>query len=1262
MDDKIYKLNVSPTLYSNPKFNVNVISIKLEDNPASITINLKIAGHEFFSKITYKTIPSWDELWKKCGGLRFASSILGAIVAWDSMRFLSLGGEEVFLCEGLELDELTKKFWRHCFLNQFGEWRFLNTFLYRKNNLPQIICSNNLNDSDSDVSAKDTIQSSFLNENERWLLANGGGKDTLVGMLLFNDAKVNYDVYEGYLPIGGSWELQASLLANLRNAITPTDVNFVSVTVEDNFFSLDEETINKMGITAKFFKTDFAVGHTANYPGYFPLILYHNYSHVWFNIEASSDRIMAIWNEEHINHQWCKSEEYQKGSTELFLRITNNHFFKGFSSTLRGLNDIHIYAIANTDSELLKKTHSCNYGKPWCRKCPKCCFSYLMMCSIKDESFALEVVGGQQSLFEMPQNIEHWHNLLDHTKVAWECVPSHEECLIAVNECLQKGIYYPILENFAKQAEMLLPEIQQQYKTVNWDKIPRELRYVTLARIGKANKEIPLDLVIVGGGQSGLSMSYLLKQKNINHVVLESKQEGASWENRWDSFQLNTPNRDFNLPGKAYSGPNPHGFATKSQVIERLKNYSQQFNLPVICKTPVISVEKCGTEFIVETAIARIRTKSVIAATGEYINPRLPKFEGNIPLQINWLHSRNYRNPDQLKSGAILVVGGGQSGAQIVEDLLARDRKVYWSLSNRPSNIRRLRGKDFMEWWDIGGILHRNVEDHPEVISDNYDALRKIRSMEFPLVSGTGRDGLGHSISLQKLTESGVIIVGKLSKFENSIVFFSEKIAEQIHQAIKGSKREYKMLMGFADTYYKTNHEYLFNDKTFLPPEIFTKWSLNTKITSIDLNEANISTIVFATGYSNDWPWLKISNGFDIMGYPIGKYGISPIPGLYFLGLFNLQRLSSTCLCNGGRDASTLLPHILEHLAIKYNNYNIDSSRKKILAILPTLEDREYLLRYAALTGHYIHFIEDKITSVDKESVFNVVSYTKNCIMQALQLRIDGVFYSHSLASLIAAVVCEYSGIQGNSIDATFMAINTEFSLQKDQNNIWRHFVRLGTEYILPDFVPFPVRIKSSCGNLELCQTPIGNLNDLQKFLIQLGKEDDNLDNIYRDFFAYYIDAVKYPGCIQRTLTIEECAIDNITPYYVEGWSDDVGNPTLWGIEAELATENLQHLLTKRLKNELEKTAFSIVQKLKFKRTFWHIKFWFKEGQLYVKDIKNYANISLASLYLKKYNSDLYQAILLVSIGDFSSIKLICQQNQNGFMNKHISELINKEN
>lgn len=464
---------------SSNKLNVEVESFILEDNPASITINLKIRDKCFFSKITYHSIPCWQDVWNKCHNENVKELLLGALVAWDSMRFLALGGEELILCDGLVLDESTQELWHYCFLNQFGEWRYRNNFKYRTSQLPRVI----VRDCNYNYCNSGSISNIDSSKMERHIITNGGGKDTLVGMLLMNDLNIHYDVYEGYLPIGGSWQLQKSLLEQLRNAIAPKQANVVSITVEDNFYNANDPEILKLGALVDHHKTDFAVGHTANYPGYYPIIMYHDYSHVWFNIEASADRTMAMWNNEAINHQWCKTAEYQIKSTELYQKITGNNSFKGFFSTIGGLYDTHIYSIAVKRDDLIKKTHSCNYGKPWCLRCPKCCFSYLMLASFKGESFAMEVVGSDKSLFDIKENTKHFEDLLDPSRVAWECVPSHEECLLAVAVCAKKNINNTIILKYLEDAKSKIDSLERKYLSVNWDKVPLMLRDITLRRI-----------------------------------------------------------------------------------------------------------------------------------------------------------------------------------------------------------------------------------------------------------------------------------------------------------------------------------------------------------------------------------------------------------------------------------------------------------------------------------------------------------------------------------------------------------------------------------------------------------------------------------------------------------------------------------------------------------------------------------------------------------------------------------------------------------
>ncbi|MHB8269519.1 flavin-containing monooxygenase [Bradyrhizobium sp.] len=891
-------------LTSDPRFNVEVLSFDIQDRPARLTTTVRVAGMSFRSSITYHSIDEWRQVWAALGDPDAKSLVLGALVAWDCMRFLGLGGAALVLCEGLTLDTETAALWRHAFLNQYGEWRYRNCMVYHAGGWPKVISAR----------PGAGLGTRRRSEGSRTLVTNGGGKDTLTGMLLLQDAGVAFDVYEATLPMGGHSAIQDALLRDLRLAVAPGSVTPVRVTVTDDFYSADDAMIEALGVVARHYKSDFAVGHTANYVGFFPLILAHGYSAVWFNIERSADRTMARWGTESINHQWCKSSGYRRLVGELFRRIAGVDGFEGFRSTLGGLQDSLIYRIAATAPEALRKSHSCNLDKPWCLRCPKCCFSYLMLTSVMGEPFAREMMGTKESLFDAPAVQAHWRDLLDPSRVAWECVGSHDECLLALGDCSEPLRSAAIQAVAPRVNARQRAEMHERYHAVDWRATPRRLRRATLQRLGAADATVTTDVVVIGAGQSGLSCSQVLAAKNVNHVVLERACEGASWKDRWDSFRLNTPNRTLSLPGLAYSGDDPDGFSTAAEVQAFLSSYSEQYDLPVVGGCEVLEVERLGGAFLITTNFGRLRARAVVVATGEYCKARFPLTTvEDLRQQVQVLHSSVYRNPDALADGAVLVVGGGQSGAQIVEDLLAGGRQVYWSLSNRPSNVRRLRGRDFMEWWDVGGILHRHVRDIPEVRRGGPAELRRARSMEFPLVSGISDDGRGHSISLARLERSGVTLLGKLAAHKGRELVFSDRLPEQMAEAVTGSRKERAFLNEVADAAGAPPEGE--GDAVYIPEELQVAWRPQATPTRLDLAQARIGAVVFATGFSSAWPWLSLEGVLDEHGYPLGEDGVTPVPGVFFLGLFNLQRLSSTCLCNGGRDSEVLVPHILKHLA-----------------------------------------------------------------------------------------------------------------------------------------------------------------------------------------------------------------------------------------------------------------------------------------------------------------------------------------------------------
>ena len=219
--------------------------------------------------------------------------------------------------------------------------------------------------------------------------------------------------------------------------------------------------------------------------------------------------------------------------------------------------------------------------------------------------------------------------------------------------------------------------------------------------------------VIVGGGQAGLAISYYLSQERREHVVLEREPAVANaWRNqRWDSFTLVTPNFQVRMPGAEYSGDDPYGFMSLAEVIEYFDNYIERFRLPVLCGIEVFSVEKVGERYAVRTSEKNYEAKNVVIATGLYQSPKIPPFSAEIPSSVLQLHPMEYKNPSALPEGAVLVVGTGQSGAQIARELYQSGRKVYLSIGSAGRVPRRYRGRDINDWFTRIGIFDTKVEE-----------------------------------------------------------------------------------------------------------------------------------------------------------------------------------------------------------------------------------------------------------------------------------------------------------------------------------------------------------------------------------------------------------------------------------------------------------------------------------------------------------------------------------------------------------------------
>jgi len=397
------------------------------------------------------------------------------------------------------------------------------------------------------------------------------------------------------------------------------------------------------------------------------------------------------------------------------------------------------------------------------------------------------------------------------------------------------------------------------------------------------------DVVIVGGGQSGLSMSYLLKEKGIDHLVLEKKTIADSWRNfRWDTFCLVTPNWQCNLPGYSYNGDDPYGFMVKDQIIEFLEGYAASFNPPVLEGVEVLEANKPegGEWFEISTSKGGFFAKQVVVCTGNYHSAPLPAMAANFPDHIVHVHSANYKNPGLLPTGEVLVVGTGQSGSQIAEDLHLEGRKVHLCVGNAPRCAREYRGKDVVEWLDKMRYYDLPVHLHPE--GEN------VREKTNHYV--TGRDG-GHEIDLRKFAIEGMKLYGPLRTAGKEQLGFAPGLRENLDSADKVSEN----IKTKIDKYIASN-----NIPAPVEPRYTPVWEPGEENLELKISNSGITSVVWCIGFGHDFSWLKFPVLSD-RGFPVHDRGITSTKGLYFLGLTWQNTWGSARFSGVAKDALYLM-------------------------------------------------------------------------------------------------------------------------------------------------------------------------------------------------------------------------------------------------------------------------------------------------------------------------------------------------------------------
>jgi putative flavoprotein involved in K+ transport len=396
-----------------------------------------------------------------------------------------------------------------------------------------------------------------------------------------------------------------------------------------------------------------------------------------------------------------------------------------------------------------------------------------------------------------------------------------------------------------------------------------------------------IETVIIGGGQAGLAMSYYLKARGREHIVLEQAAQPANaWRNgRWDSFTLVTPNWTVQMPGAGYQGNAPDGFMSKDEVVTYLEDYIERFNLPVQFQARVLEVSagSNGDGYRVVTEDEVYKASHVVVATGMFQSPKLPAFSSNIAEHIDQMHSSQYRNPEALSLGAVLVVGSAQSGAQIAEELYKHGRKVYLSIGSAGRGPRRYRGKDIVEW--LSFLPERTVDQLPSP---------KAKFLGSPAVSGANG---GHTLNVHQFAYDGVILLGRLQAASGALISLAPDLMDNLTNTDKLELEMVKMIDGYIEKAgLEAPEEELPQLKHGYEAEV---------IEELDLEEAGITTIIWATGYTFDFTMVKLPIQ-DEDGYPIQERGVTGYPGMYFLGLPWLYKQGSGLLSGVGEDAEYL--------------------------------------------------------------------------------------------------------------------------------------------------------------------------------------------------------------------------------------------------------------------------------------------------------------------------------------------------------------------
>lgn len=401
-----------------------------------------------------------------------------------------------------------------------------------------------------------------------------------------------------------------------------------------------------------------------------------------------------------------------------------------------------------------------------------------------------------------------------------------------------------------------------------------------------------LDVVVIGGGQAGLSTSYELTRAGVDHVVLERGRIGANWRGRWDSFCLVTPNWSCLLPGHHYDGNDPDGYMHRDEIVGYLERYAAGFAAPVQEGIEVLSIERAtGDGFLLQTSQGDLRASAVVVSTGAYQKPYRPSGSEALPMDLLQIDVEAYHNPETLPPGRVLVIGSGQSGCQIAEELIEAQREVFLACGRATWAPRRMGGRDLI-WW----LIESGFMDMPVAAVSAPDA--KFHSN----VLNTGHGG-GHDLNLRTLQAAGVTLLGRFLGAEGTSARFAHDLAASVAWGDERYRQIMDTIRKFAD------ERRLAKVDVNEPPEFVAD-----PPDSLDLS--GFGAVIFTGGFRPDYVrWVRVPGAFDHQGFPVQVDGASvAAPGLYFVGVHYLRKRKSSLFCGVGEDAAIVANQISQRL------------------------------------------------------------------------------------------------------------------------------------------------------------------------------------------------------------------------------------------------------------------------------------------------------------------------------------------------------------